>query len=368
METGSSGFSMMASPVFTGENYQAWAVKMKAILEGHDLWEAVEDDYEVAPLPNNPTMNQIKLHKERTTRKAKAKSCLYAAVSPTIFTRIMKCDSAKVIWDFLKEEYGGDEKIRGMKVLNLLREFERQQMKESESVKEYSDRLMGIADKIRVLGTDLKDDRLVQKILVSLPEKFEATIASLENTKDLADIKLAELLNALQAQEQRRLMRREDHVEGALQAKVKQNDGGKMKKWIQFKGNVADSKFLPKEGNAGGASKWKNNKMPCQYCGGTNHQSFRCWKRPDARCRRCHKLGHMEAICKGKAYQQTGETQVAVSEVDEEHLFVASAGEYSVENSTWLIDSGCTNHMTSNLELFKSINKTVKSKVRIGNG
>ncbi|KAL3745588.1 hypothetical protein ACJRO7_014670 [Eucalyptus globulus] len=199
METGSSGFSTMASPVFTGENYQAWAVKMKAFLEGHDLWEAVEDDYEVAPLPNNPTMNQIKLHKERTTRKAKAKSCLYAAVSPTIFTRIMKCDSAKVIWDFLKEEYEGDEKIRGMKVLNLLREFERQQMKESESVKKYSDRLVGITDKIRVLGTDLRDDRLVQKILVSLPEKFEATIASLENTRDLADIKLAELLNALQA-------------------------------------------------------------------------------------------------------------------------------------------------------------------------
>ncbi|KAK3438804.1 hypothetical protein EUGRSUZ_C03626 [Eucalyptus grandis] len=189
----------MAFPVFTGENYQAWAVKMTAFLEGHDLWEAVEDDYEIAPLPNNPTMNQIKLRKERTTRKAKAKSCMYAAVSPTIFTRIMKCDSAKAIWDFLKEEYEGDEKIRGMKVLNLFRGFERQHMKESESVKEYSDRLVGIADKIRVLGTDLKDERLVQKIPVSLLEKFEATIASLENTRDLPDIKLAELLNVLQA-------------------------------------------------------------------------------------------------------------------------------------------------------------------------
>ncbi|KAL3742080.1 hypothetical protein ACJRO7_017545 [Eucalyptus globulus] len=307
METGSSGFSAMASLVFTGENYQAWAVKMTTFLEGHDLWEAVEDDYEVAPLPYNPTMNQIKLHKKRTTRKAKAKSCLYAVVSPTIFTRIMKCDSAKAIWDFLKEEYEGDEKIRGMKVLNLLREFERQQMKESESVKEYSDRLVGIADKIRVLGTDLKDERLVQKILVSHPEKFEATIASLEYTRDLLDIKLAELLNALQAQEHRRLMRREEFVEGALQARVKSNDGGKGKKCIQSRENVGDSKFVAKEGNSGGSSKWKKNKKPCQYCGGTNHQFFRCWRKPDARCRRCHKLGHMEAICKEKNYQQAGE-------------------------------------------------------------
>jgi len=59
---------------------------------------------------------------------------------------------------------------------------------------------------------------------------------------------------------------------------------------------------------------------------------------------------------------------VAVNEVDEEHLFVALAGESSVENNTWLVDSGCTNHMTGNLKLFRNINKTVRSKVRIGNG
>ncbi|XP_010926762.1 uncharacterized protein [Elaeis guineensis] len=189
----------MAPPVFDGENYQAWTVRMQAYLEGCDYWEAVEADYEIASLPENPTLNPIKYHKERTTRKAKAKACLYAAVSPTIFSRIMACGSAKVIWDFLKTEYQGDERIRSMKVLNLIREFKRLQMKESETVKVYSDKLIGIANKARVLGTNLTDNRLVQKVLISLPERFEATIASLENTKDLSQIKLAELLSALQA-------------------------------------------------------------------------------------------------------------------------------------------------------------------------
>ncbi|PKI49393.1 hypothetical protein CRG98_030207 [Punica granatum] len=115
----------MTPPVIDGENYQAWAVKMSTYLEGHDKLEAVERDYKIAPLPDNPIMNQIKYHEERTTRKAKAKSCLYATVSPTIFTRIMRLSSAKKIWDFLKPEYEGDEKVRGRKVLNLLREFER---------------------------------------------------------------------------------------------------------------------------------------------------------------------------------------------------------------------------------------------------
>ena len=125
MEAGSSSFSAIAPPMFDGENYQAWSVRMQAYLEGCDFWEAVEEDYEVAPLLDNATINQIRYHKERVTRKAKAKSCLYAAVSPAIFSRIMVCESAKAIWDFLKAEYQGDERIRSMKGLNLIREFER---------------------------------------------------------------------------------------------------------------------------------------------------------------------------------------------------------------------------------------------------
>ena len=80
MEVGSSGFSAIAPPMFDGENYQAWSVRMQAYLEGCDFWEAIEEDYEVAPLLDNATINQIRYHKERVTRKAKAKSCLYAAV------------------------------------------------------------------------------------------------------------------------------------------------------------------------------------------------------------------------------------------------------------------------------------------------
>ena len=57
----------------------------------------MEDDYEVAALHDNPALNQIRPHKEMTTRKAKAKACLYAAISPTIFSRIMACDFAKKI-------------------------------------------------------------------------------------------------------------------------------------------------------------------------------------------------------------------------------------------------------------------------------
>jgi len=46
---------------------------------------------------------------------------------------------------------------------------------------------------------------VVEKVLVSLPERFEAMISSLEDSKDLSQITIMELMNALQTQEQRRL-------------------------------------------------------------------------------------------------------------------------------------------------------------------
>jgi hypothetical protein len=106
-----------------------------------------------------------------------------------------------------------------MQVLNLIREFEMQRMKELETIKDYFDRLLDIINKVRLLGTNFSDSRIVQKILVTVPEKFEATISSIENSKDVSSITLAELLNALQAQEQRRLMRQAGSVEGVFFAK-----------------------------------------------------------------------------------------------------------------------------------------------------
>jgi hypothetical protein len=72
-----------------------------------------------------------------------------------------------------------------MQVLNLIRDFELKKMKEFEIIKEYLDRLLGIANKIRLLGFELSNSRIVEKILVTVPKRYEATITTLENTKDL---------------------------------------------------------------------------------------------------------------------------------------------------------------------------------------
>ena len=72
-------------------------------------------------------------------------------------------------------------------------------------------------------------------------------------------------------------------------------------------------------------------------------------------------------ICKNKTPQQEANAQV-VDQEEEDHLFVATCFSSKSSTDSWLIDSGCTNHMTHDKSLFKELKSTEISKVRIGNG
>ena len=66
---------------------------------------------------------------------------------------------------------------------------------------------MTIVNHIKLLGEDFSTQRIVEKLLVSLPERYESKISFPEDSKDLPKISFAELINALQAVDQRRTMR-----------------------------------------------------------------------------------------------------------------------------------------------------------------
>ena len=83
-----------------------------------------------------------------------------------------------------------------MQILNLKKEFVIKKMKEYE-VKEYGNKLMSIANQIKLLGEDFSTKRIVEKLLVSLHERYESKISSLEDFKDLSKISFAESINAL---------------------------------------------------------------------------------------------------------------------------------------------------------------------------
>jgi len=169
------------------------------------LWEAVIS--EIQPLQADPTVVEIRNYNEELRTRSKAKTCIHYAVSDVVFTRIINCETTKEAWDTLREAFQGNERTWQLQILNLRKEFEMLRMKETEIIKEYFDRLLIVVNKIRLLCEDLPDRRIVEKVLVSLLERFDAKISSLEDSRDLTKISLIELMNSMQTQEQRRLLK-----------------------------------------------------------------------------------------------------------------------------------------------------------------
>ncbi|TYJ99556.1 Retrovirus-related Pol polyprotein from transposon TNT 1-94 [Cucumis melo var. makuwa] len=69
-----------------------------------------------------------------------------------------------------------------------------------------------------------------------------------------------------------------------------------------------------------------------------------------------------------KNQQQGVEAKIADQEKEEDQLFVVTCFVGGESNESWLIGSGCTNHMTHDKELFRDLKPTNITKVRIGIG
>ncbi|KAA3467797.1 pleiotropic drug resistance protein 3-like [Gossypium australe] len=225
-------------------------------------------------------------------------------------------------------------------------------MKEEETIKQYSDRIMTVVNSIRLLREQSNEARIVEKVLSTLPER------------DLSTISLTELINALYTQEQRRASRMEEHQEGVFQAKTK---------------------FASSTSSNQGKMTWKNRLKPdaarsgdqlCRYCKKPGHPEERCWFRPDATCQHCKKRGHVERVCKNKGklnqnHPQQAQAEVRVAEEgsrNEEQVFAVSCSAAKEKvTKGWLLDSSCTNHLSPNATIFKSLDRSFKTKVKVGN-
>ena len=247
-----------------------------------------------------------------------------------------------------------------MQMLNLKMDFESLTMQEDETTTKYSNRIALIVNKIRSLGEEFPDVRIVEKVLVTLPERFESKISSLEESRDLSQISLAELMNALQTQEQRRALREESVTEGAFQMQTLQSNKDKN----QF--SKKKSKSREKSSKEGPQHK----KYPtCSHYKKTTHLEKYCWWRPDAMCSNCKQLGHVTKVCKYKNKgPQSQQAQVVDVDLQEEKLFVVSCFSSQDSYNAWFIDNGCTHHMCHNATIFKDLDKTYNSMVKVGNG
>ena len=117
------------------------------------------------------------------------------------FHRISHVEIAKEAWTILKTTYEGTKKVKDTKLQMLTTRFEELKMGDDESFDSFYGKFNEIVIAKRNLEKEIKDAKLVRKILRSLPESFRAKVTTIEESKDLDEIKIQELIGSLQTYE-----------------------------------------------------------------------------------------------------------------------------------------------------------------------
>ncbi|KAE8789097.1 retrotransposon protein [Hordeum vulgare] len=99
----------MAMPMLTSDNNTVWAIKAKAILDVHTVWEAVA--------PGDAVVN--------TKKDKAARAMLLGALPEDVLLQVATKLTAREVWDSLKVRFVGADRVRAARLATLSGEFDR---------------------------------------------------------------------------------------------------------------------------------------------------------------------------------------------------------------------------------------------------
>jgi hypothetical protein len=197
--TSHEGTSASKPPLFDGTNFSFWKIRMRTYLMalGADVWDVVETGY------TKPVVLASKDDKLEFSFNAKGMNAILNGLAEAEFVKVMHLETAKAMWDKLISSYEGNEKVKDAKLQTFRLKFEQLKMNEDETVSKYFLRVEELVNAMKGLGEKFDESLLVQKILRSLPDKFNPKVSAIEELSDLKTLSIDQLLGTLTAYEMR---------------------------------------------------------------------------------------------------------------------------------------------------------------------
>eukprot|EP00253_Pinus_taeda_P005677 PITA_05677 len=188
-------------PIFDGTNFVYWKVRVTAYLQslGTEVWDIIETGYTFpSATPIDPA------EKKKYETNAKEVNTLLGCLSQSEFVKVMQYKSAKEIWDKIVLSYEGDDQVKRTKLQTLRIQYENLKMYNDESVANYFLRVDEIFNCMKILGEEIKEVVVVEKVQRSLSPRFESKVSVIEEKENLQHLKMSQLHGILTAYEMRK--------------------------------------------------------------------------------------------------------------------------------------------------------------------
>jgi hypothetical protein len=106
-----------------------------------------------------------------------------------MFRLINTCTVAKEVWDILKTAHEGTSRVRMSRLQMLTTQFENLKMSEEQTISDFHMQIRDIANTSFALGEKMTNEKLVRKILRSLPKRFSMRVTAIEEAQDISIIR-----------------------------------------------------------------------------------------------------------------------------------------------------------------------------------
>ncbi|XP_074328212.1 uncharacterized protein LOC141666113 [Apium graveolens] len=183
------GTVALSYPMLTKSNYTVWAMKMRAFMRAHGIWDAIE-----------PTDPKVAVD-EKVDRVALAG--VYQAIPDDILLAVAEKTTAKSTWEAIKMMCQGAERVKTARIQTMKTVFETLRMKETEGIDEFSMTLSGLVTNIRALGKTVQESHIVKKLLMAVPNRFLQITSAMEQFGKIDEMSFEEAVGSLKAHEEK---------------------------------------------------------------------------------------------------------------------------------------------------------------------